>query len=355
MSKVPISVCMIAKNEERYIEECLKRLQPYGFEIVVADTGSTDRTKEIAEQYADKVVDFEWINDFSAARNYCASCASNSWILALDCDEYVNNADVPWIKSLMKNFSKGIGVIRMNNLVYNAAGEKEYGSENVLRFYHRSFYRFESPIHEQLVAKDKNIERQSTKFMLPMEVVHHGYALTPEEMQKKQERNIALIKSNVGKGGDDPYLYFQMGQSLYIMNRIDEAVEAYETVLRLNPPMDRAYVEMMIVSLSMAYVRQNRLADAMELLEKYEGQYKSARYVYTHAGILYAGGQKMKALLKYVTTTTLPDFDGLGESKLHCYENIIDMYREYGEEDMATGFKEKYEHCLAERNRIVNS
>ena len=61
MSKVPISVCIIAKNEERFIEDCLKRLKPFGMEIIVTDTGSTDRTKEIAQKYADKVVDFEWI------------------------------------------------------------------------------------------------------------------------------------------------------------------------------------------------------------------------------------------------------------------------------------------------------
>ena len=57
MSKVPISVCLIAKDEEKNIEECLKRLKPYGFEIIVTDTGSTDRTKELASRYADKVLD----------------------------------------------------------------------------------------------------------------------------------------------------------------------------------------------------------------------------------------------------------------------------------------------------------
>ena len=61
MSKIPVSVCIIAKNEEKHIEECLKRLKPYGFEIIVTDTGSTDRTKEIAQRYADKVLDFELI------------------------------------------------------------------------------------------------------------------------------------------------------------------------------------------------------------------------------------------------------------------------------------------------------
>lgn len=355
MSKVPISVCIIAKNEEKYIEECLKRLQPYGFEIIVTDTGSTDRTKEIALEYADKVLDFEWIDDFSAARNFCAEQATNSWILALDCDEYVTRIDLQAVKRLMRDFSKGLGAIRLNNLVFNEKGEKQYGAEHVIRFYHRSFYRFEAPIHEQLVAKSKEIERQRESFLLPMEVVHHGYALSPEDMAKKQERNLEMLRKSVGKGGDDPYLYFQIGQSEFILKRTQAAIEAYETSLSLNPPMDKMYVELMLVGLAMAYVRQGRIGDAVALMDKYEGQCKSARYVYTHAGVLYDSGQKLKALLLYVTTTTLPDFAGLGESKLHCYENIIEMYREFGEEDMATVFKEKYELCKAERDRIINS
>ena len=59
----------------------------------MTDTGSTDRTREIAEKYADKVLDFVWINDFSAARNFCVANATNNWILILDCDEYVCKAD----------------------------------------------------------------------------------------------------------------------------------------------------------------------------------------------------------------------------------------------------------------------
>lgn len=102
MSKIPVSVCIIAKNEEKYIGECLKRLEPYGFEIVVTDTGSTDQTVEIAKQYTDKVFEFEWVSDFSAARNFCVSHASNNWILTLDCDEYVHSIDVSSLRRIMQ-------------------------------------------------------------------------------------------------------------------------------------------------------------------------------------------------------------------------------------------------------------
>ncbi len=89
MTNIPISVCIIAKNEEKHIAECLKRLCPDPMELVVADTGSTDATKKLARQYADKVLDMTWTDSFSDARNFCAAQASNNWILAIDCDEYV--------------------------------------------------------------------------------------------------------------------------------------------------------------------------------------------------------------------------------------------------------------------------
>ena len=74
---IPISVCLISKNEENYIEECLRRLSAYDWEIIVVDTGSTDHTIDIARKYTPNVFHFNWVNDFSAARNYSISKASH--------------------------------------------------------------------------------------------------------------------------------------------------------------------------------------------------------------------------------------------------------------------------------------
>jgi len=151
MSKVPISVCIIAKNEEKYIEECLRKLKPYGFEIVVADTGSTDATKEIASRYADKVVDFTWINDFSAARNFCAKQASNNWILALDCDEYIESVDIRILRVLLQQKPKQVGVVRMKNIQLRENDELGYSVDDLPRLYNRNYYRYDKPIHEQII------------------------------------------------------------------------------------------------------------------------------------------------------------------------------------------------------------
>ena len=86
-----ISICMIMKNEERCLERCLKSLTPLReqlpCELIITDTGSTDRSIEIAEKYADKLLHFEWCNDFSAARNFGLEQAKGEWIMVIDADE----------------------------------------------------------------------------------------------------------------------------------------------------------------------------------------------------------------------------------------------------------------------------
>ena len=116
MARLPVSVCMIAKNEEQYIEQCLKKLLRYNMEIVVVDTGSTDKTKEIAAKYTNHLYDFVWCDDFSAARNFAVSKASNNWILILDCDEYVQELDVAKLRTCMQKYPKNVGVLEIHNV-----------------------------------------------------------------------------------------------------------------------------------------------------------------------------------------------------------------------------------------------
>ena len=93
MSQPLLSIGMIVKNEERCLEKCLKALEPLRqlipCELVIADTGSTDKTIEIAKKYADKLINFKWVNDFSKARNAVLDHCSGKWHLYIDADEYL--------------------------------------------------------------------------------------------------------------------------------------------------------------------------------------------------------------------------------------------------------------------------
>ncbi len=356
MSKVPISVCIIAKNEEKYIEECLKKLKPYGFEIVVTDTGSTDRTKEIAQKYADKVLDFEWIDDFSAARNFCASHASNNWILALDCDEYVNSIDMKVLRILMQKLPKYVGVIRLKNIVMKANKQMGYGVDDVTRFYNKNYYTFLSPIHEQVTLIDETKRNETMQcFLMPMEVIHHGYALSAEEMRKKQERNLELLYKQIENGVQDAYPYFQAGQSEYILKNYEKAICLFEKGLSMEPSPDKIYVQMMIMTLAKAYLVTKRSGDAVAVMEQYAAECKTAKYIYMHANALFEDRQTLKALLLYVKTTMMPDVDTLGEELMLCYERIIMLYTNMNNLQMAEIFNQRYQACKREKERVLNS
>lgn len=355
MSKVPVTVCIIAKNEEKFIEDCLRHLQPYGMEIIVVDTGSTDRTKEIAEKYADKVIDFEWIKDFSAARNYCASFASNNWILALDCDEFVDSIDIRMLRILMQKYPKRTGVLRLKNITWDTNNQAGYVNTDLARFYNKNYYAFYYAIHEQICPKDASKRNEPIDaFLLPMDVVHHGYALDEATMKKKQQRNLELLYQELETTPDKGYVYFQIGQSLMTLEGAQKAVEMYEKGLESIVDINGYYVPELIISLATAYLKIDRISDALELMEQYAPYFHSAKYVFAHANVLWEAEQILKALGNYIKVTMMKDLDTLGGEIATCYGRIIQIYEVFGEKEMAENFHQRFLAYNAAKENVVN-
>lgn len=111
----------------------------------------------------------------------------------------------------------------------------------------------------------------------------------------------------------------------------------------------------MIMSLAKAYCRSDRFPDALELLEKYNQIYNSAKFTYEYANLLRENGRIIKALMLYVKVTTMKDLETLGENQMSCYLHIVDIYRGMGNMEMAELFEQKLQQCAAERERVVNS
>ena len=110
---ITISLCMIVKNEERILERCLSSIYDLMDEIIIVDTGSTDKTKEIAQRYTDKVFDFEWVNDFAVARNFAFSKASCDYIYSADADEVVNEENRDKFRALKEMLMPEIEIVQM--------------------------------------------------------------------------------------------------------------------------------------------------------------------------------------------------------------------------------------------------
>ena len=110
---IRISLCMIVRDEERVLERCLSSIADLVDEIVIVDTGSTDRTKEIAKKFTDQIYDFQWVDDFSKARNFAFSHATMDYIMTMDADEVLESSDVKHFRSLKECLLPEIEIVRM--------------------------------------------------------------------------------------------------------------------------------------------------------------------------------------------------------------------------------------------------
>lgn len=159
-----ISVCMIVKNEEKNLAGCLDCLKAIADEIIIVDTGSTDKTKEIAKRYTDKVFDFEWVDDFSAARNFAFSKATMDYIYSADADERLDKENQTKFLQLKEILFPEIEIVQMyycnqleNNTIYSF--DKEYRPKLYKRL--REFV-WREKIHEAVtlspIVYDSDIE-----------------------------------------------------------------------------------------------------------------------------------------------------------------------------------------------------
>lgn len=248
---IPISVCIIAKNEEKNIEKCLAPLKPYNFEIIVVDTGSTDRTKEIAHKYTDLVYDFEWVNDFSAARNFSLKKASHNYVLIIDCDEFLTEIDLEAIYQAIEEHPRSVGMLLRHSYYDNNGLQVSY-PDRVERLFHKRYYYYTLSIHEQVT----NIQTNSTcyeRYDIPLTVDHVGYCGGMESMLQKAERNNSLLLKEIEKNPNDPYFYFQVGQSFNAIEDYENAYIYYKKAFELPidpqqpwlPVMTQAYIQAM--------------------------------------------------------------------------------------------------------------
>lgn len=149
---ITISLCMIVKNEEAVLARCLDSLKEIADEIIIVDTGSTDRTKEIAAAYTDCIYDYQWEDDFSKARNFSFSKATKDYIYSADADEVIDKENQKKFLQLKRVLLPEIEIVQMlycNQKQYNTTYnfDKEYRPKLYKRF--REFV-WQNPIHERI-------------------------------------------------------------------------------------------------------------------------------------------------------------------------------------------------------------
>lgn len=302
---IPITICIITKNEENRMEQFLKLIRKYtkgySIELLVVDTGSTDHTKDISIKYADKVLDFTWIGDFSAARNYSLDEASNDWILVLDCDEFIEYLDMKQTQEYMEKYPTYLGLLtRRNHYITN--GMDTTSHERVGRLFNKNYYRYQYPIHEQILPIDGS---PIQGFEFPLLVDHPSYNVDPKSLKQKAERNIELLLKMLEEDPNQPYVYFHLGQCYYMINEDAIASEYFEKALEydLDPSCD--YVKLLIVSYGYTLLHTNRVEEALKLENLYNDFCLETTYL-NLLGLIYMRNQYyLKAMAEFVKALEL--------------------------------------------------
>lgn len=231
-----ISQCLIVKNEEENIEHCLGHLKSVTDEQIVVDTGSTDKTVELAEKMGAKVFHFEWINDFSAARNFALDKAKGDWIIFLDCDEYFSEDSVPKLKKQMKIFDKDknidgimcqmINIDKNNNLiaVVNNISPRIFKNKKKLRFKNK----IHEGLHNSYVRGGTVTVGDAGNALV---IYHTGYDKGVVNEKNKIERNISMLKASILESPEDSKLHYYLSNEYYRVGKHPEALKSAQESL----------------------------------------------------------------------------------------------------------------------------
>lgn len=352
---VEISLCMIVKNEENTLGGCLEAVSSYVDEIIIVDTGSDDKTKEIALQYTDKVYDYKWINDFAAARNFSISKATNDYILVLDSDETVIHMNLEEVKQLIENYPRKIGRVLINNEYVRRNNFYKY-MERVNRLFSKKIYKYEGIIHEQLVYIADLQGTVHDTFNIPITVSHSGYDGNLDFRKQKTQRNINHLKIALELNPEDPYLQYQLGKSFYMQEDYLRACDYFGQALYYDIDPRLEYVQDMVESYGYSLLNSGQYESAMQLLNIYDEFAVTADFVFMIALVLMNNGQFEKAITEFEKATRMSAYKMEGVNTYLAYYNIGAIYECLGNIQSAEEYYHKcigYDQALLRLGKLV--
>ena len=343
-----LSICIIAKNEEKNIERCLKCLKPHGFEIIVVDTGSTDATREIASRYVSGVYDFEWCNDFAATKNFAISKASNEFVMVIDSDEYLAPIDLERLWQLIEKNPEKVGRIQRRNTFIRSNRQQE-NVEWINRIFSKEKFHYEGRIHEQVTALDG---QSYETYQAPVVILHSGYDLTEEERKAKAERNSTLLLQELEQLKCDadtnprsveqiPYIIYQLGKSYYMAGDYAKACEYFSEGLSFDLEPKLEYVIDMVETYGYALINSGQAETALFFENIYEEFGDCADFKFL-MGLIYMNNEMFdEAVAEFLKATEYKECRNTGANSYMAFYNVGVIYECCGMLDEARGFYRK--------------
>ena len=224
-----VSLCMIARDEQEHIPGCLESVRGLVDEIIVVDTGSADRTAETARSSGARVFSFPWTGSFAEARNESLRRATGDWIIFLDADERLNTFGVE--DCLRKTASaQGIDAYVVSIVNLRPDGKADSTVVRAVRFFRNlPGIRFSGRVHESV---DRFLSESGARaHHAGFEIQHFGYALEPEIVRRKHERNLHLLQEELAEDPGSSHLRYHLGLTCMALEREEEARRAFDLAL----------------------------------------------------------------------------------------------------------------------------
>jgi tetratricopeptide (TPR) repeat protein len=267
-----VSFALIVRSEEAKLPACLESIAGIAHDIIVVDTGSTDRTKHVAAGFGAKVFDVSWIDDFAAARNECIRHATGEWIFWLDADERLDEINREKLRRLFeeiihegtrkdtKEDKKNVAYVMKCLCVDQAAGG-QHGTvvDHVRLFRNRPEHRWKYRVHEQILPA---LKTTGTEIRWTDIVIHHVGYQDPALTRHKLERNLRLLHLDHAEHPDDPYILFNLGWAYQELGKVPESFSFLHRSLQLSHPAD-SIVKKIYALLVQAHWRLGQRNDAL--------------------------------------------------------------------------------------------
>ena len=317
-----ISVCMMVKDEEDMLPGCLDSIKPVADEIIVVDTGSTDRTIEIARSYGAKIYHHPWENDFSKHRNQSISYANGDWFLIIDADERLNSdkLDIPRMKESLSTLPSEVHVL--------LATVNDFDREGVIKVIFKSPRLFRSGMGAHYEGTVHNQPKVIGGVMpSDLEILHYGYDLAPDKMEAKFIRTKTLLKRRIEENPEDFEAYFYLSNIYASRKKYLEAVEYGEKCLQYLPETHprKSLYQGAYYSIGLSHT---------ELKD-----YQKAR-AWLLEGIKVMGDDVDLYFTLSTSSIREPDFEMLKESAQKYLDTLMDIRKD----PMKTGLR--FTHCV---------
>ena len=260
---VQLSLCMIVKNEEASLPQCLQSVANVVDEMIIVDTGSTDNTVTIAQNMGAKVYHFSWCNDFAVARNFGLQYAHGDWVLVLDADEVLTPAIIPQIQVAMED---------EHNLVVNIIREEVGAIQSPYSLVSRLFrnhpqIRFSRPYHSMIDDSVTALLAQETHWRVisfeTIAMLHYGYHPTAIASLDKYNRSKTIMEGFYRSHPHDPYVCTKLGALYLQIGETDKGIKLLKTGLKSNQASAPVLFELHY-HLANAYTRQQNIEKAIK-------------------------------------------------------------------------------------------